>query len=116
MQSGVRGEELGRDDAGDLPVPDRGVLALGFLGHAREGAGRLLKGREVDVVGRIERAVDVEKPELGEVGDVEVGRGRTGAESVGALVAVDGGIGHLADAETVEHDHEDAFCHEKNLI
>ena len=108
---GICGEALGRDDAGHLPVPHRGVLASGGLAKAGKRAGGRGNRLEVHVVGGLERALDVEEAERRHVGDVKLARGGTGAQCVAPLVAPLRGIWLGANAKAVKDDQKYAPAH-----
>ena len=112
---GVGGEALGRDDARHLPVAHGGVLAGRLLAQAGEGALRVRDGGEVDVIGALERAVDVEQAEARQVGDVEVPARGAGAQGVAWLVVEVRPVRLGADAEAVEHDEEDPSVGSRGL-
>jgi hypothetical protein len=84
----VRGQRLRGDDAHQLPVPGRRVLALRALEQPPGDRGRPGLGRATL------EGLDVSEPECLEVGQVEPADGaRDVAQGVGALVAELGRVG-----------------------
>jgi hypothetical protein len=99
----VRRERRRRDDAHQLPVAGRRVLALRALEQPPGDCGRARLRRAA-----LER-LDVPEAERLEVGQVEAVHGaRDIAERVGAFVAVCGGIRKRSRAHGVQHDHASA--------
>ena len=91
---------LRRDDAHQLPVAGRRVLAARAL-EQTAGDGRRARLRRA----ALER-LDVPEPERLQRRQVETAHGtRDVAERVRALVAVVAGVGKLAGTDGIEHDH-----------
>ena len=99
----VRRHRLRRDDAHQLPVPGRRVLALRALDQpAGDGRGARLRRAALE-------RLDVAEAERLEVGKVEAADGAGDvAERVRALVPVLIGVRQRAGAHGVEHDHAGA--------
>jgi hypothetical protein len=94
-------ERRGRDQAHELPVPRDRVLAGAHLAHAAVGALGLVDGLDLGDAG------DVAQAERGEVREVERAGAHGVVQRVRAGVAEGLGVGQLADADGVEHDHGD---------
>ncbi len=99
------GQRFGADNAGDLPVPDRGILAHALLLQPGKGA------RWCAYALTCAHAVDVKKAELAEIRAAEIGVGGDSAKSIGALIAKGCGIRLRADAEAVQNYQKNTFCH-----
>ena len=99
------GQRLGAEQPRNFPMPDGGVLAgAGFAqaGKAAQGRGG---GRAALY------AVDVEQAQLGKMPALEGGVGGDAAQRVGAGIPERGGVRLCPDAEAVENDQENSFCH-----
>ena len=99
----IRRQRHGRDDAHQLPVAGRRVLALRALDEPAGDRGRVLLGRAALEL------PDVAEAELLQVGEVEAadGPGDVG-KRVRALVAVLRRVRQLARPNRVQHDHAGA--------
>ena len=97
---GIGGQRLRRDDTGDLPVADGGILAHGGLPAFAVGSGdRLGPFKAGD-------SVDISKACRDHVGDVQLFGGGTGGQSVDVEITELFGIGQLAHAEGVQYDEK----------
>ena len=99
------GQRLGAEQAGDLPMADGGILAGAGLAQARKAADGLRRRRAAA------HAVQVEKPQLGQMVAPEIRVRRNGGQRVGAGVAKLRGVRLGPDAEAVQYDQKDTFCH-----
>ena len=92
-----RGQRLLADDARDLPVADRRILAVRFLREPRKCGGRRVRPFSA------RHAVYVEKPERAEVWQRKARAFRTAQKRVAARVAEARRVRHLPDADAVEY-------------
>ena len=100
---GKRRKRAIEDDAHHLPVAGHRVLARRALRHPAERARAAPRPADAP---RDRRAAT--RPSAASVGNVQRHLRGDVAERVAALVAVQRGIGQLADADAVEHDEDDA--------
>ena len=106
---GEGGQGLGAHHACNLPVADGGILTHALLLQAGKGSGggsSFLPCRD---------AVDVEQPQVFQVGAAEIGVPGNRGQGVGALVPKGRRIRLCADAEAVQHDQKHSLCHKITL-
>ena len=86
-------------------MPNGGVLA----GAGFAQAGKAAQGRGGG--GAALYTVDVEQSQLGQMPALKGGVGGDAAQRVGAGIPERGGVRLCPDAEAVENDQENSFCH-----
>ena len=100
---GIGGQRIRGNDARDLPVADRGVLAHGGLCHA--GAGARLRGIRAEE----RQALDVAEAAVHHRGDVQLAGRGTALERVHAEITEPCGIGHFTRAAGIQNDQKNAL-------
>ena len=100
---GIGGQRIRGNDARDLPVADRGVLAHGGLCHA--GAGARLRGIRAEEG----QALDVAEAAVHHRGDVQLAGRGTALERVHAEITELCGIGHFTCAAGIQNDQKNAL-------
>ena len=99
------GQRVGTQQTGNLPVADGGILAGAGLTEAGKAADRLGHG------GAAGHTVQVEHAQLGQIVALKIGVAGNGAQGVGACIAKLWGVRLSADAEAIENDQKNTFCH-----
>ena len=105
---GIRRHRVLADDARQLPMPRRRVLAARAFAQPCKSAARRRHAKR-GCLRRVLDAVDREEPKRGEMRRRKAFRTHETQERVARAVAEVGGIGCGADAEAVEHDEEYAL-------
>ena len=100
---GIGRQRIRGNDARDLPVADRGVLAHGGLCHA--GAGARLRGIRAEEG----QALDVAEAAVHHRGDVQLAGRGTALERVHAEITELCGIGHFTCAAGIQNDQKNAL-------
>ena len=86
-------------------MADGGILAGAGLTEAGKAADRLGHG------GAAGHTVQVEHAQLGQIVALKIGVAGNGAQGVGACIAKLWGVRLSADAEAIENDQKNTFCH-----
>ena len=99
------GQRVSTQQARNLPVADGGVLT---------GAGFAQTGKAADWLGNRSaagHAVQIKHAQLGEVITPEIGVPGNGSQGIGTGITKLRGVRLSPDAETIENDQENTFCH-----